>query len=99
MAKTLAPDIVSIPDVETPFVLNAVPDTFDERDLQYRPRLQPLPSSIDNRDQDKSFFVLLQRGNSCTGHAVAGVINTILARQKRKEQEQNGRRRGPRRPL
>ena len=82
MAKTLPPGIVSIPDVETPFVLNAVPDTFDERDMQYRPRLQPLPRLVDNRSADhKAFFVLTQRGNSCTGHAVAGVINTILARQ------------------
>lgn len=81
MTKTLPPGTVSIPEVDT-FVLNAVPDTFDERDLQYRPRLQLLPRAVDNRDaQHKAFLVLTQRGNSCTGHAVAGVINIILARQ------------------
>lgn len=91
MAKTLPPGIVEIPDADTPFVLNAVPDTFDERDLQYRPRLQVLPRAVDNRDADhKAFMVLTQRGNSCTGHAVAGVINTILARQQRQEAPANG---------
>lgn len=87
MAKTLPPGVVAIPGVETPFVLNAVPDVFDERDLEYRPRLEPLPRQIDNRDQDKDFFVLLQKGNSCTGHAIAGVINTILAKQTRREMD------------
>ena len=79
MAKTLPPGTIKVPNVATPFSANAVPDPFDERDLEYRPRLEPLPPILDQRDPDTQ-FVLLQKGNSCTGHAVATVINTVLAR-------------------
>lgn len=79
MAKTLPPGLVEIPGVDT-FVANAVPDPFDERDLEYRPRLEPLPPILDQRNETEKRVVLTQKGNSCTGHAVAAVINTILAR-------------------
>lgn len=94
MAKTLPPGEIKIPGIRTPFSLNAVPDIFDERDLEYRPRLEPLPPSIDRRDQDKAFYVLQQAGNSCTGHAVAGVVNTIMARQARQRQKAAGQEEG-----
>ncbi len=84
MAKAVAPGSIQIPGVEAPFSANAVPDPFDERDLEYRPRLEPLPPVIDQRDPDKAHFVLQQQGNSCTGHAVAAVINTVLARAQRR---------------
>jgi hypothetical protein len=85
MAKAVAPAMISIPGVGEAFSANAVPDTFDERDLEYRPRLQPLPAVIDQRDADKAFFVLQQQGNSCTGHAVAAAINTVLAHARRSQ--------------
>lgn len=88
MAKTLPPGLIKIPGVAT-FVANAVPDPFDERDLEYRPRLEPLPPILDQRDETEKRVVLLQKGNSCTGHAVAAVVNTILARMVRAGQ--NGR--------
>jgi Papain family cysteine protease len=75
--KTVPPGIISIPDVGE-FVANAVPDPFDERDLEYRPRLAPLPASLDQRTL-KGRYVLRQGGQSCTGHALASVINTVLA--------------------
>jgi hypothetical protein len=80
MPKTLAPGQITLPTVSTPFVANAVPDPFDERDLLYRPRLEPLPAVLDQRSLPKQRFVLQQEGNSCTGHAVAATINTVLAR-------------------
>jgi hypothetical protein len=76
MAKTQAPGTIEIPEVGT-FVADAVPDPFDERDLEYRPRLEPLPDRLDQRPQK---YVMKQRGNSCTGHALAAVINTVLGR-------------------
>lgn len=88
MAKTLPPGLVTIPGVAT-FTANAVPDPFDERDLEYRPRLEPLPPFLDQRDESEKRLVLTQKGNSCTGHAVAAVVNTILARMVRAGQ--NGR--------
>jgi hypothetical protein len=89
MAKTLPPGTIKVPNVATPFSANAVPDPFDERDLEYRPRLEPLPPLLDQRDPDTQ-FVLLQKGNSCTGHAVASVINTVLARAVLGPQPLNG---------
>ena len=76
MAKTLPPGTVELPEGTT-FVANAVPDVFDGRDLEYRPRLVPLPASVDPRP-DGRHRVLLQEGNSCTGHAVAAMVNTVL---------------------
>src|ERR1700694_145797 len=86
MAKAVAPDKIQIPGVVDAFNTNAVPDTFDERDLEYRPRLQPLPPVIDQRDADKAFYVLQQHGNACPAHAVAAVINTVLAHTRRSRQ-------------
>src|SRR5688572_26692442 len=76
MPKTAAPGEVMIPAIGN-VVLNAVPDPFDERDLEYRPRLQPLPVSLDQR---KKPHVMLQKGSSCVGHALATMINTVLRR-------------------
>ena len=78
MAKTVPPGTITVPSGET-FVANAVPDPFDERDLEYRPRLTPLPPRVDQRPEQAADFVLLQKGQSCTGHALAAVINTVLA--------------------
>lgn len=58
------------------FTTNVLPDPFDERDLEYRPRLQLLPSMLDRR---KKAVVLEQKGSSCVGHALASMINTVLA--------------------
>ena len=87
MPKTVPPGSVAIPGVGE-FVANAVPDPFDARDFEYRPRLQPLPASIDWRDAPGRRTVLHQQGSSCTGHAVATIVNTVLARAA-------GRHRGP----
>lgn len=59
------------------FMTNVMPDVFDNRDLEYRPRLQPLPHALDERPSQH--FVLTQQGSSCTGHAVASMVNTVLA--------------------
>ena len=60
---------------------NALPDPFDALDLQYRPKLQMLPPVLDGR----AGKVLDQKGQSCTGHAVAALIDTVnsLAARKR----------------
>ena len=55
-----------------------VPDVFDARDLEYRPRLQALPKEV---ERPKDRYVMTQDGNSCTGHAVAAMVNAILANQ------------------
>ncbi len=75
MAKTIAAGSIDIPGVGT-FTANAVPDPFDARDLEYRPKLQALPPIVDQRAGQ---VVLHQVGQSCTGHALAAVINTVLA--------------------
>jgi len=65
-----------------------------QRDLEYRPRLEPLPSTIDQRRPNKARFILQQTGQSCTGHAVAAGINTVLsnvAQQKQKKADQTRR--------
>jgi hypothetical protein len=99
MAKTLPPGSITLPHEATPFIANAVPDPFDERDLEYRPRLEPLPPTLDRRDPAKARFVLQQKGNSCTGHAVATVINTVLARAARAAQSANGATKGKKAPI
>ena len=68
----------------TTFEANVVPDAFDERDLDYRPRLQPLPRELECRPEDR--WVTTQVGSSCTGHAVAAMFNAVLAGQVRQEQ-------------
>jgi hypothetical protein len=78
MPKSVAPDVVTLPSGDS-FVADAVPDPFDQRDLEYRPRLQLLPPMLDRRNADKAYYVYRQEGNSCTGHAVAAVVNTVLA--------------------
>ena len=74
MPKTAAPGTIEIPGIDT-FDANAMPDPFDGRDLAYRPRLDVLPSLIDRR---QGRHVYQQSGQSCTGHAVAAVINHVL---------------------
>ncbi|MEU8250263.1 C1 family peptidase [Nonomuraea sp. NPDC048916] len=74
MATTIPPGTVHIPGVDT-FDAGVMPDPFDERDLIYRPMLGTLPDRLDQRD---GRYVMLQQGNSCTGHALAAVVNTRL---------------------
>jgi hypothetical protein len=74
MPKTASPGTIEIPGVDT-FEANAVPDPFDSRDLVYRPRLEVLPRQLDRR---QGRHVYQQAGQSCTGHAVAAVINHVL---------------------
>ena len=62
------------------FTTNAKPDPYDFRDLEYRPVLQTLDPSVHANRQDAAFTVLTQEGQSCTGHAVAATINTVLTR-------------------
>src|SRR5829696_6823297 len=78
MPKTVPPGQIEIPKVGT-FIANAMPDPFDGRDLEYRPGLQPLPTTADQRALREK-YVLRQKGQSCTGHAVATLINAVLAR-------------------
>lgn len=65
-------------------ILDTLPDTPDQRDWLYRPTLGPLPAKIDParapwwsalrvRDQ--------KREPSCTGHALASVIDHLLAQR------------------
>src|SRR6266508_230538 len=82
MAKTNLPSSVQVGGNR--FETNAKPDTYDLRDLEYRPRLQPLPPILDARTKDNEFQVLTQHGQSCTGHAMAAVIDTVLAQQARR---------------
>ena len=77
MPKTTSPGEVVL-DHGT-FAANAVPDVFDARDLDYRARLQVIPHEVDCRPEDR--FVMEQVGNSCTGHAVAAMVNAVLANQ------------------
>lgn len=77
MAKAVAPGTVEIGTGEG-FEATAVPDPFDARDLEYMPRLEPLPVSVNQRAARHA--VLHQEGSSCTGHALAGLIDTVLAR-------------------
>ena len=79
MAKTVAPGEIHVPQIGM-FTANAQPDPFDERDLDYRPRLQPLPPELDQRIESGPRYVMRQAGSSCTGHALAAVINTGLSR-------------------
>jgi hypothetical protein len=79
MAKTVQPGTITIPGIGE-FAANALPDPFDSRDLEYRPRLQPLTATLDQRQGSKERHVMHQDGNSCTGHALAAVINAVLAR-------------------
>ena len=75
MGKTVSPGKVEL--AHGSFEANAVPDVFDARDLDYRPRLQVLPNEVECRPQDR--HVTAQEGNSCTGHAVAAMANAVFA--------------------
>ena len=75
MAKTVTPGTVELEHGS--FEANAMPDVFDARDLEYRPRLQPLGNALECRPKDR--HVMVQAGNSCTGHAVAAMANAALA--------------------
>lgn len=77
MPKTTSPGEVIL-DHGT-FQANVVPDVFDARDLDYRARLQVISHEVDCRPQDR--YVMEQVGNSCTGHAMAAMVNAILAHQ------------------
>jgi hypothetical protein len=90
MAKTVAPGEIHIPQIGT-FTANAQPDPFDERDLDYRPRLEPLPAELDQRTGSGRRYVMRQAGSSCTGHALAAVINTVLSRNGRGERGRPGK--------
>jgi len=80
--KSAAPAEIEVPGIPQPFLASAVPDTFDARDLEYRPRLQPLPAELDVRPSEKPRrHVMTQQGNSCTGHAVAAMINNVFDQQ------------------
>jgi len=82
--KTVPAGDVTVPATGATFRANAMPDPFDARDLEYRPRLQPLPAQLDVRPKEKTrYHVMTQQGDSCTGHAVAALINTVLAQQGR----------------
>jgi hypothetical protein len=85
MAKTQTPAIVSLKHGQ--FQANALPDPFDERDLEYRPRLQLLPDSMDMRERiNKADFIYNQGStSSCTGHAVASMVNIQLLQKIRQE--------------
>jgi hypothetical protein len=77
VAKSVVPGQVVL-DHGT-FEANAVPDVFDARDLDYRSRLTALPKVVDCRPDDR--YVLEQEGSSCTGHAVAAMVNAVLSSQ------------------
>lgn len=77
MPKTTPPGQVVL-DHGT-FAANVVPDVFDARDLDYRSRLQVIDHEVDCRPEDR--YVMEQVGNSCTGHAVAAMVNAVLAHQ------------------
>jgi hypothetical protein len=76
MVKTNTPSTVKIAGVKDPFATDALPDPFDSNDLVYRPRLQVLPQRLDQRANEP---ILSQQGSSCTGHAVASLISTVLS--------------------
>lgn len=74
MVKTNAPGKVTIAGKK--FDTNALPDQFDGLDLVYRPKLQVLPHQLDQRAGQP---IPDQLGQSCTGHAVAALIDTVLS--------------------
>ncbi|WP_026548623.1 C1 family peptidase [Arthrobacter sp. Br18] len=75
MPKTLPPGVIELGVAS--FQVNVMPDVFDSRDLEYRPRLALLPAVLDRRPVDT--LVQTQEGNSCTGHAMAAMINAVLS--------------------
>ena len=75
MAKSVTPGSFDLNG--RPIFANAVPDSFDARDLIYEPRLDMLPRNLDPRPR-KRWYIYRQDGMSCTGHALAAVINHAL---------------------
>jgi len=78
MQKAADSGSFSIPGATSPFTAAVTPDPFDARDLYYRPRLQLLDDRVDRRIDAT---VLTQVGSSCTGHAVATMINTVFTQK------------------
>ena len=76
MPKSTPPGSITIAGRR--FRTDAMPDPFDERDYRYRPKLVPLPPFVGPPSR-RSRYVLTQEGQSCTGHALATMINTVLA--------------------
>jgi hypothetical protein len=58
--------------------LDAVPDRIDIRDWFYQPRLNYLPDQVVNCDRVPHILDQGREG-ACTGYALAGVINFLLA--------------------
>jgi len=77
MPKAASPGVAHVGNKS--FSADALPDVFDERDLDYRPRLRPLPAVQNRRKENRN--VREQQGNSCTGHALAAVIDAVLVAQ------------------
>jgi predicted alpha/beta hydrolase family esterase len=94
MVKTNAPSRVTIAGKK--FDTNALPDQFDENDLVYRPKLQVLPTSVDRRAGQP---ISDQLGQSCTGQAVAALINTVLSTPFAKEPAHGAPRKPPPEPV
>ena len=88
--KTTRPEAISrrLPEPELTAAekigrkLDALPDRIDVRDWFYRPRLSALPDQLVNCD---SVPEILDQGaeGSCTGFALAAVINYLLAARNR----------------
>jgi hypothetical protein len=79
MAKTHATGTIEVGGQT--FRTNVKPDTYDLRDLDYRPTLRPLPPTLRATPSGIAFRVLTQQGQSCTGHAVAAMVDIVLSHQ------------------
>jgi hypothetical protein len=79
MAKTHAKGSIQVGGQR--FTTNARPDAFDLRDLEYRPSLRALPPELGAVPNGLAFRVLTQKGESCTGHAMAAMVDTVLGLQ------------------
>ena len=66
MAKTVTPGTVDLEHGS--FEANAMPDVFDARDLEYRPRLQPLENALECRPRDR--HVMVQSGTPWRHEAI-----------------------------
>lgn len=65
-----------------PRVHNVPADIWDVRDRCYLPTLRPVPSDLDSRAEVPA---VLDQGTegTCTGHALAAVVNLLLQRQQK----------------
>ncbi len=57
--------------------LDAFPDSFDERDYPFRPRLRSVPGCYVNVNAE-GVPILDQEPAKCTGYAAAGLVNLLL---------------------